>query len=125
VDYYRPTATKDDWGGWNGPCTVIKNDPDWGVVTLRKAGNREILVHYPNVRHTLFIECFMVKEMGSDHSALRTVIEFIAGLQAGRAAMTFGYTTTKQGSLQQTSASQMNPRVHLALQFLIRNYFRL
>eukprot|EP00959_Pyramimonas_sp_CCMP1952_P111457 2331381-Pyramimonas_sp.AAC.1 len=27
VDYHRPATTKDDWGGWNGPFPVVKNDP--------------------------------------------------------------------------------------------------
>eukprot|EP00959_Pyramimonas_sp_CCMP1952_P137919 2886924-Pyramimonas_sp.AAC.1 len=67
----------------------------------------------------------MVKEVGSGHTALRTVVEFIAGLQAGRASMMFGFVPTQRGNLQITTASQINPKVHLALQFLIRNYFRL
>eukprot|EP00959_Pyramimonas_sp_CCMP1952_P409733 8586784-Pyramimonas_sp.AAC.1 len=28
VDYHRPTTTKDDGGGWNGPFPVVRGDPD-------------------------------------------------------------------------------------------------
>eukprot|EP00959_Pyramimonas_sp_CCMP1952_P246556 5153047-Pyramimonas_sp.AAC.1 len=34
VDYHRPTTTKDDWGGWNGPFPVARNDPDRGQVIM-------------------------------------------------------------------------------------------
>ena len=27
IDYHRPTATKDESGGWNGPFFVIQNEP--------------------------------------------------------------------------------------------------
>eukprot|EP00959_Pyramimonas_sp_CCMP1952_P274282 5733147-Pyramimonas_sp.AAC.1 len=27
VDYHRPTTTKDDWGGCNGPFPVVHNGP--------------------------------------------------------------------------------------------------
>eukprot|EP00959_Pyramimonas_sp_CCMP1952_P399263 8366094-Pyramimonas_sp.AAC.2 len=37
----------------------------------------------------------------------------------------FGFAPTQRGNLQLTTASHMNPKVHLALQFLSRNYFRL
>eukprot|EP00959_Pyramimonas_sp_CCMP1952_P225992 4726087-Pyramimonas_sp.AAC.1 len=30
VDYHRPTTTNDDWGGWNGPFPVVRNDPERG-----------------------------------------------------------------------------------------------
>eukprot|EP00959_Pyramimonas_sp_CCMP1952_P152059 3181491-Pyramimonas_sp.AAC.1 len=30
VDYHRPTTTKDDWGGWNGPFPVVRGDPARG-----------------------------------------------------------------------------------------------
>eukprot|EP00959_Pyramimonas_sp_CCMP1952_P201573 4215184-Pyramimonas_sp.AAC.1 len=28
VDDHRPATTKDDWGGWNGPLPVVRNDPE-------------------------------------------------------------------------------------------------
>eukprot|EP00959_Pyramimonas_sp_CCMP1952_P201380 4211297-Pyramimonas_sp.AAC.1 len=40
VDYHRPTTTKDDWRGWNGPFPVVRNGPDRGQVILR-VGNRD------------------------------------------------------------------------------------
>eukprot|EP00959_Pyramimonas_sp_CCMP1952_P404945 8487040-Pyramimonas_sp.AAC.1 len=34
VDYHRPTTTGGDWGGWNGPFPVARNDPDRGQVII-------------------------------------------------------------------------------------------
>eukprot|EP00959_Pyramimonas_sp_CCMP1952_P235005 4910668-Pyramimonas_sp.AAC.1 len=39
--------------------------------------------------------------------------------------MTSGYIPTTQGMLQMTSASRLSPRVHLALQHLIGDFFRI
>eukprot|EP00959_Pyramimonas_sp_CCMP1952_P067330 1405199-Pyramimonas_sp.AAC.1 len=39
--------------------------------------------------------------------------------------MTFGYVPTKKGVLQMTSASRLSPKVHLVLQYLARNFFRI
>eukprot|EP00959_Pyramimonas_sp_CCMP1952_P008397 175595-Pyramimonas_sp.AAC.1 len=69
VDYHRPTTTKDDWGGWNGPCTVVENDPERGQAVVL-SGNRRVRVHYPNLRHCLYVETFVMKGIGSDHTAL-------------------------------------------------------
>eukprot|EP00959_Pyramimonas_sp_CCMP1952_P069840 1458185-Pyramimonas_sp.AAC.1 len=41
VDYHRPNPTTDDWGGWNGPFPVVKNDPETGQVIIR-VGNRDV-----------------------------------------------------------------------------------
>eukprot|EP00959_Pyramimonas_sp_CCMP1952_P088164 1844455-Pyramimonas_sp.AAC.1 len=30
VDCHRPTITKDDWRGWNGPFLAVRNDTDRG-----------------------------------------------------------------------------------------------
>ena len=43
VDYHAPTTTEDDHGGWNGPCPVVRNEPDRGQLVAR-AGSREINV---------------------------------------------------------------------------------
>ena len=45
IDYHRPTATKDDHGGWNGPYPVIRNEPERGQLVV-KAGSREVIVQY-------------------------------------------------------------------------------
>ena len=87
VDYHRPTTTKDDWGGWNGPFPVVKNDPDRGQVIV-KVGNREVRVQYPDARHTLFIEALLIREMGSDSTALRTILAYISELPAWQSAKT-------------------------------------
>eukprot|EP00959_Pyramimonas_sp_CCMP1952_P261753 5473606-Pyramimonas_sp.AAC.1 len=39
--------------------------------------------------------------------------------------MPFGYVPTKEGMRQMTSASRLSPKVHLALEYLIRNFFRI
>eukprot|EP00959_Pyramimonas_sp_CCMP1952_P057751 1205414-Pyramimonas_sp.AAC.1 len=63
--------------------------------------------------------------MGSDSTALCTVLTFVAGLSAGRPSLTFGYVPTKKGALQMTSASRLSPKVHLALQYLSINFVRI
>ena len=30
IDYYRTPNAKDEFGGWNGPVSVIRNEPDRG-----------------------------------------------------------------------------------------------
>eukprot|EP00959_Pyramimonas_sp_CCMP1952_P275958 5768014-Pyramimonas_sp.AAC.1 len=45
-------------------------------------------------------------------------------MSAGRPALTCGDVPTKKGSLQMTEASRLSPKVHLALQYLIRNFVR-
>eukprot|EP00959_Pyramimonas_sp_CCMP1952_P339734 7115057-Pyramimonas_sp.AAC.1 len=39
--------------------------------------------------------------------------------------MTFGYVPTKKGTLQMTSARRLSPKVHLAFQYLTRNFSRI
>eukprot|EP00959_Pyramimonas_sp_CCMP1952_P055758 1165178-Pyramimonas_sp.AAC.2 len=70
-------------------------------------------------------EAATFREIGSDNTALRTVLKFAVSLPAGRPAMTCGYVPTKKGMLQMTSAGRLFPEVHLALQYLIRNLFRI
>ena len=89
-----------------------------------KVGNREVKVQYPDARYTLFIEALLVRETGSDSTALRTVLAYISELPAGQSAKTFGYLPSKQGHLRMTNDSSQAPKVHLALQFLVKNYFR-
>ena len=79
IDYHRPTATKDDHGGWNGPYPVIRNEPGRGQLVV-KTGSREVIVQYPDARHTLYVEALLTREMGMDNTAMRTVLTFIAGL---------------------------------------------
>ena len=35
VDYRRPTFTKDGQGGWTGPFSVVRNEPDRGQLVVR------------------------------------------------------------------------------------------
>eukprot|EP00959_Pyramimonas_sp_CCMP1952_P197503 4130611-Pyramimonas_sp.AAC.1 len=39
--------------------------------------------------------------------------------------MTFGYAPTRKGALQMTRASRLSSKVHLALQYVIRHFFRI
>ena len=55
IDDHRPPSTKDDHGGWHGPCKVIRNDADTGRLVCSNGG-KEIYVRYPDARHTLFVE---------------------------------------------------------------------
>eukprot|EP00959_Pyramimonas_sp_CCMP1952_P328212 6871524-Pyramimonas_sp.AAC.1 len=123
-EIWSTTTTKDDWGGWNGPFPVVRNDPERGQVIIR-VGNRDVQVHYGDARHSLYIEALIARETGCDNTALRTVLTFVASLSAGRPALTFGYVPTEKGALQMTTASRLSPKVHLALQHIIRNFFRI
>ena len=67
VDYHRPTTTKDDWGGWNGPFPVVKNDPDRGQVIV-KVGSREVRVQYPDARHEHELKTYAPFRAGSKSS---------------------------------------------------------
>ena len=66
MDYHRPTATKDEHGGWHGPCPVIRNEPDQGQVVC-SSGGREIRVRYPDARLTLFVEAVYTVAFGLDN----------------------------------------------------------
>eukprot|EP00959_Pyramimonas_sp_CCMP1952_P028129 590230-Pyramimonas_sp.AAC.1 len=88
-------------------------------------GNRDVQAQYVDARHSLYIEALVAREIGADNTALRTALTFVASLPAGRPAMTSGYVPSKKGMLQMTSASRVSPKVHLALQYLIRNFFRI
>ena len=70
---------------------------DRGQVIVQ-VGSREVQVQYPDARYSLYIEALITREIGSDNTALKTVVAFIACLPAGKPAMVFGYLPTKHGS---------------------------
>eukprot|EP00959_Pyramimonas_sp_CCMP1952_P110522 2312256-Pyramimonas_sp.AAC.1 len=111
-------------GGWNGPFPVAENDPEKGS-GHHPLGNRDVQVQYGDARHALYIEALIARKVGSDNTALRTALTFVANLSAGRPALTFGYAPAKKGALQMTTASRLAPNVFLSLQYLIRNFFRI
>ena len=123
MDYHKPIATKDEHGGWNGPYPVVKNEPESGSV-ICKHGNREIRVSYPDARLTLFIECILTMEYGLDNDAMDVLLEYISRLSAGKTPVTFGYAGA-QGNLKITAISKQAPKIFLALQYVIRNLFRI
>eukprot|EP00959_Pyramimonas_sp_CCMP1952_P296733 6207931-Pyramimonas_sp.AAC.1 len=57
-----------------------------------------------------YIEALLVREIGYDSAALRTVLTFVASLLAGGPAMIRGSVPTKKGTLQMTSASRQSLR---------------
>eukprot|EP00959_Pyramimonas_sp_CCMP1952_P386137 8092828-Pyramimonas_sp.AAC.1 len=71
VDHHRPTTTKDDWGGWNGPLPVARKDPERGQAIIR-VGNRDDQVQDGDAIQSLYIEALIAREIGSDNTALRT-----------------------------------------------------
>eukprot|EP00959_Pyramimonas_sp_CCMP1952_P144158 3017887-Pyramimonas_sp.AAC.1 len=95
-----------------------------GQVIIR-VGNRDVQVQHGDARQSLYTEALIAREIGSDNTALRTMLAFVASLSAGRPALTFGYVATKKCALQMTTASRLSPNVHLALQHLISNFFRI
>eukprot|EP00959_Pyramimonas_sp_CCMP1952_P052539 1098330-Pyramimonas_sp.AAC.1 len=111
VDHHRPTTTKDDSGGWNGPLPVVKNDPD------------KVSGHHPSGQSRC--ATLIAREIGSDNTARRTVLIFVASRSAGRPALTSGLVSTKKGALQMTTAIRLSPKVRLVLKYLIRNFSRI
>ena len=99
IDYHRPTTTKDDHGGWNGPCPVTAIHPDRGHLVCQN-GSKPIIVMFPDARLTLFVEVFIARELGSDSAAMRTILTYIAEeLSPGRFA-TFGYAPNHKGNYE-------------------------
>eukprot|EP00959_Pyramimonas_sp_CCMP1952_P315632 6606083-Pyramimonas_sp.AAC.1 len=79
---------------------------------------------YPDARHTLYIKCLLTRELGMDNMTMQTVLTYVAHLSAGKPAKVFGYIPDYKGNLNLSDDSRSHPRVHLALQYLVRNYFR-
>eukprot|EP00959_Pyramimonas_sp_CCMP1952_P205147 4289922-Pyramimonas_sp.AAC.1 len=98
--------------------------PKRGQIVIR-VGNRNVQVQYSDARHSLYIEALIAREIGSDNVVLRTALTFVASLSSGRPALTFGYVPAKKGALQRATASRLSPKVHLALQHVIRNFSRI
>eukprot|EP00959_Pyramimonas_sp_CCMP1952_P337157 7060454-Pyramimonas_sp.AAC.1 len=59
-----------------------------------------------------------------DNVAMKTVLTCVAHPGAGKPAKVFGYIPDYNGNLNLSDDSKIHPRVHLALQYLVRNYFR-
>lgn len=129
IDYHRPTNTKDEHGGWNGPAKVIRNEPDRGQVVVQ-VGGRQLIVRYPDARLTLYVEAFLAREASHEDGAIHTVVNYIASLGPGKTPVTFGYIVSERGNAapqryRLTSASLSSPRIYMALQYLLRTFFQL
>eukprot|EP00974_Lingulodinium_polyedra_P112851 10922201-Lingulodinium_polyedra.AAC.1 len=57
---------------------------------------------------------------------MRTVLQYISDLRAGKAAGIFGYVPDdKKGTgFRLSPMSHKAPKIHLARQYLVRNFFR-
>eukprot|EP00959_Pyramimonas_sp_CCMP1952_P209152 4375182-Pyramimonas_sp.AAC.1 len=56
--------------------------------------------------------------------AMQTVLTYVAHLGGGKPAKVFGHIPGYKGNLNLSDDSKFHPRVHLALQYLVRDYFR-
>eukprot|EP00959_Pyramimonas_sp_CCMP1952_P430887 9024139-Pyramimonas_sp.AAC.1 len=79
------------------PFLVVRYEPDMGLVIVR-IGNRDVQIQYGDARHSLYIEASMATETGSDNTALRIALTFVASLPAGRPAATFGCPDEEGGA---------------------------
>eukprot|EP00959_Pyramimonas_sp_CCMP1952_P285918 5978375-Pyramimonas_sp.AAC.1 len=79
---------------------------------------------YPDARHTLCIECLLTRELGMDNMATQTALTYAAHPGAGKPATVFGYIPDYKGNLKLSDGSKFHSRVHFALQYIVRNYFR-
>eukprot|EP00959_Pyramimonas_sp_CCMP1952_P298235 6237993-Pyramimonas_sp.AAC.2 len=62
----------------------------------------------------------MVREIGSDTTAMITILAFIASLPVGKPAFVLGVLLAEQRHLLLTAASRLSPEGYLAVQFVIR-----
>ena len=114
VDYHRPTYDKDSHGGWTGPCVVVANEPEHGKLICR-LGARDIQVQYPDARFSLFIALTFCFHVGIKYEAIDTMVDFISRLSAGKAPVTFGYTSDSKENKSLTIASIKHPKIFMAL----------
>ncbi len=83
IDYHRPTATKDEHGGWNGLYPVKVNEPERGSV-VGKQGDRDVRVRYPDARLSLLMDAIFAMDCGFDNDAMDAILEYISRLPAGK-----------------------------------------
>ena len=90
-----------------------------------QAGSKEIQVHYPHARLTLYIEALLatLNYPVDVNTALATVIGYIQNMPPGH-LVTFGYAPSKNG-MNLTTTSKNSPRVYMALQYITRNKFHI
>eukprot|EP00959_Pyramimonas_sp_CCMP1952_P366536 7676739-Pyramimonas_sp.AAC.1 len=55
---------------------------------------------------------------------MQTVLTYVAHLGAGKPAKVLGYIPDYKGNFNLSDDSKFHTRVHLALQYIVRNYFR-
>eukprot|EP00959_Pyramimonas_sp_CCMP1952_P083597 1747632-Pyramimonas_sp.AAC.2 len=108
------------------PCTTYQDYYHWGRVIVR-TGGRDVQVQHGDARHSLRIESLIVREIGSDSTVLRTALAFVARLPAGDLVLHLDASRprTECPMPQMASASRLSPKLYLALQYLIRNFFRI
>ena len=123
IDVYTPPLAEEKHGGWGGPFSVVNDHPIIKEVTIQKAG-KPMKIKHDDTRLTLFMDALWIGYQTHDNEAMAIVLSYIEGLPMDKAPETFGYVKA-QGSLALTSISRRQPRVLMALQYVIRSYFRL
>ena len=124
IDYYRTPNVKDEFGGWNGPVSVLRNEPDRGQVIVAVNG-QEVIVKYPHARLTLYVDVYIARLVSMNNGELDVVIQFISNLTPGKQPIVFGYVLTADNKMKLSAASTASPRAYMAVQYLLRVVFQL
>ena len=98
--------------------------PERGKIVCDVAG-KEVDVQYPDARLTLFMEVLLAREISHDSDAMKVVLKHISTMTPGK-TQTYGYVTDfrQEGTSRLSSMSIKAPKIHLALQFIMKNLFR-
>jgi len=120
VDYWRPPPTK-DISGWHGPVRVVRNKPEAGQVICKIKGE-DLPCRLQDVRLSLFV-FFASLDGFYDNAgdAAAVVIDAIELVPKDTPAQTFGYIDGDKV----TNHSKKYPRVHAALDYIVRVCFQL
>ena len=82
-------------------------------------------MHYPSARLSLYAEVLLVKELTFDTDAIEVILQYMSGSHP-RKLKTFCYVTGNvTDDLRLSTMSTKAPKIHLALQYVIKNFFRI
>ena len=82
-------------------------------------------MQYPDARFSLFIALTFCFQIGIKYEAVDVMLDFISRLSAGKTPATFGYTSDAKGNQFLTTASTRYPKTFMALQYVVKNIFRI
>ena len=77
-----------------------------------------------SVSLSLSLEAILAAVVQGSHEALDTLLDYVSRLPAGKAPVTFGYTSKKNASMHFIIASQRPPKDFFALQHIVKNIYR-